>query len=377
MPTINDLLVPRTQTQWFNDLLERLRTAANLNQAVIGDISDWESGAIYRTLLEMDSAALADLDALIPVIVENAYIETSSGLWLDLKAISDYALAREDAVNTVGKVKLQDTGATGPHNFRAAELWATSSEGKRFLILEAGTIPLSGSVIVTARAESAGADWNVATGAITALVTPIPGVTVSNPAIVGSTPPTWLVTAGADVERDERLRQRCKGRWASRSDAGPRAALEFWARQASSSVTKVLVRDQHPRGQGTVDVVIYGDGGLGVGVLATVDTVLQDHRPVTADLLTLSATEVTQTITATQTVRAASRALAEAQVIKNLLALERATPIEGTLYRAAIYEALMQAPGMVNTVIATPSSDLILTTNQVVKLLSSLTWVEV
>lgn len=103
-------------------------------------------------------------------------------------------------------------------------------------------------------AEEYGAQGNVTLGQITEIVTTIPGVDeVENRE-------DWLTSEGADEENDSQLQSRYQLRW-SEGSGTMKYAYESWARSVTG-VVAARILDQHPRGQGTVDVVVKGTAGI-------------------------------------------------------------------------------------------------------------------
>jgi phage-related baseplate assembly protein len=93
------------------------------------------------------------------------------------------------------------------------------------------------------------------------------------------------------VETDEALRERYTLAWKN-INGSTKYAYESWAREVSG-VVSVMVMDSHPRGQGTVDVVIRGSAGIpSADLLSQVDTVVQENRPINDDVLVLGPTPV-------------------------------------------------------------------------------------
>jgi uncharacterized phage protein gp47/JayE len=130
---------------------------------------------------------------------------------------------------------------------------------------------------VLVRAESPGAAWNVGSGRITTLVTVLDEVLqVRNIA-------PWIKVLGVDRESDESLRRRLQLVWPELGSGATYHAYEAWAREVQG-VVKVSVLDSHPRGQGTVDVVIAPSLGMpSVDLIAEVQAVVTARRPITAD----------------------------------------------------------------------------------------------
>ena len=360
---LRDLLRPTSPEEELQALLSRLAQKGF-------PVTDWHSGGVARTLLEVYAQMASDLSELAVRIAEGGFLETAQGKWLDLVASSQYALQRAPAVYAKGIVRLTALPGFGPYTIQEGQLWFATASGLRFLGVSGGTLPQGGTLDVTIQAERTGSAYNVPTGTITTMITPLPGVTVTNP-------PGWLLVAGADEESDDRLRQRCRARWAELGYGATRMAYEFWALQAHPSVTRVKVRDQHPRGQGTVDVVIYGVGGIGAEVVAAVDAFIQQRRPITADVGIYAATPVPVSVVATVQVRSGFLATAQQRALENIQRYNQTVGIGETVYRAQIIELLMEPPGVVNVILSQPAEDVAITETQVADISATLTWQEV
>jgi uncharacterized phage protein gp47/JayE len=363
VPSLRDIITPKSRDAILQELIDRLRGKGF-------PITDWHPGGVGRTILEVEAAALEDLYALVPAITAGGYLSTAQGPWLDLLVESAYGLQRYPATFARGWVVLTAEPGFGPYTLRPGDLWLGTADGLRYHNTTGGVLPMGGTLEVEVQAESPGSRYNVPAGAIAILHTPLPGVRVTNPT-------DWLSEAARDEETDDELRRRARLRWASLGTGATRAAYEFWALNAHPAVTKVRVLDNHPRGQGTVDVVIWGEGGLGADVVSAVNAYIQERRPLTADVAVYSAIPRTVDVVATVYVRAGYLSQAQAAVAEELAALQRATPIGGTLYRSALIEALFARPYVVNVVLTQPTDDAALGAVEVLVLAPTLTWQEV
>jgi phage-related baseplate assembly protein len=100
-----------------------------------------------------------------------------------------------------------------------------------------------------------------------------------------------LTSEGVDKEKDEPLRLRYRLAWSGLSGC-TRAAYEGWALSVNGC-TGVLVMDQHPRGQGTVNVVVRGAAGIPTSGLVTAEgSLIQAKRPMNDDVLVAAPTAV-------------------------------------------------------------------------------------
>lgn len=138
------------------------------------------------------------------------------------------------------------------------------------------------SIAVPVEAEFAGSAYNVGDGYIRVLVTHIPGIdAVTNSA-------DWLTLEGADEESDISLRRRYQLRWHELSTGSTAKAYESWA-YTIPGVIDVSVDDEHPRGDGTVDVIIASTTGAPTEALKnSVKAYIDTKRPECSDVRVLA-----------------------------------------------------------------------------------------
>ena len=103
-------------------------------------------------------------------------------------------------------------------------------------------------------AEKAGADYNVSENQITVSMIYLAGVSSITNA------QGWIYSEGADVESETSLRNRTIASWSELSTNTTAAKLKA-AVEAIPGVMCAYIDDQHPRGQGTVDVIVVGSAG--------------------------------------------------------------------------------------------------------------------
>ena len=131
---------------------------------------------------------------------------------------------------------------------------------------------------IPAASEDYGAAANASAGQICELVTPVEGIAgVTNAA-------DWLTEEGANEETDAQLQERYALAWAANNGC-TKHAYKAWALSVPG-VTSVSVLDQHPRGQGTVDVVVRGADVLPTEALLTrVRAAIAPNVPINDDWL--------------------------------------------------------------------------------------------
>jgi len=115
-------------------------------------------------------------------------------------------------------------------------------------------------------------------------VTPIPGIsTVINT-------PDWLTSEGRDIETDEELFDRYQLAWKA-TNGRTKYAYMLWATSVDG-VESVKILDQHPRGQGTVNVIVKGTGGLPTDDLLSAVRAVIDAESFVIDDVEVRAPEV-------------------------------------------------------------------------------------
>lgn len=299
----------------FSELL-RVRTEDELRAELYGalaagsfPVTAWQPNNPARTLVEAMAAGLVDGEAMVAAIAAGATIETASGAWLTILARSHYAEERQPSVFAEGYVQLVCASGAGPYTitegaFLVGIQAAGDVDAVRFVAAETRTLNPGQTANLLVRAESPGDAWNVANGAITFAFTPLPGVTVSNPAYEGG---TWLTRVGLDEESDVSLRFRCRSKWATLSTYGwTEGAVGYFAQSSTytdgSPVGVRRVYVARGPGDGTYTVFVAGSQGtLSGGAVAAVQTYLDARKPIN-DLPTAAAATVL-TVTVAGSVR--------------------------------------------------------------------------
>ena len=213
---------------------------------------------IVRGIIELFAWGLWQLYNFLAVIHRQAIPLEATGEWLDTHA-AQVDESRKPATKARGNVLFLRGDQTGNVRIPAGRIVRTQPDGKgdiyRYVTDELAVLPEgAASVAVPATAEEYGQGANAAVGQICELVTPVEGISgVTNAA-------DWLIEEGADAESDTSLRRRYVLAW-QRQAGVTRAAYEA-AALSVPGVVDVYVADQHPRGEGTVDVVVMGTAGM-------------------------------------------------------------------------------------------------------------------
>jgi len=182
MAALSDLLTTQTAQQIFSTLLGYYQAAGFPTTA-------WQPMGVERTRLMAFSTALADVSAnYIPTIAGGGYVDTASGDWLRLLAAQMYGLDYIPAGFTVGTMVLSSSAAAPTYNIQAGDLVAVvAATGNRYINSTGGTLAPSSTLSLAFKAEFAGSKYADASSSAITLVSPLPGVTISNPSTVFST----------------------------------------------------------------------------------------------------------------------------------------------------------------------------------------------
>jgi len=222
-------------------------------------VSNFHSGGVFYTIMMIVLRIKIEFTELLRTVLNNMFISHAHGAWLDIKA-ADYAKKRKKAQKTQGLITLSRMDEQGEavkipkgHVFKTEK--DINGEELRFFalepsILQKGTL----TVDVLVEAETEGSRYNVPQGQITRSLTYLSGIsTITNSK-------NWIVREGSDTEEDDSFRTRGLRSWSERATR----TIEDTFINAAESVAGVLFAQadcNHPRGQGTIDVIVTGTAG--------------------------------------------------------------------------------------------------------------------
>ena len=240
---------------------------------------------IVRGLIELWCWGLYQLYTFLAYILIQASAKTATGKWLEWHC-AQVEVYRKEASKAVGAVIFSRTTSVGNVPIPAGRIVKTKPDGAgmvyRFVTTEDAVLPDGDTQIsVAVVAEEYGMASNVTAGQISEIATVIDGIdSVTNAA-------DWLTSEGADEEDDDSLRTRYELKWKEGSGV-TKYAYESWALSVTG-VESVTILDQHPRGQGTVDVVIRGAAGVPTqNLIDAVTAVIDEKFPINDDYLVRS-----------------------------------------------------------------------------------------
>lgn len=274
MLSVSQLKTPPTRaeiTQWLIDTLQDFGFQT----------TGWQQGRIQHTILSAVATVAAAFAQLGTALVKVGFNSTADGAGLTIYSKSRFDNERTAALQTKGPFTL-DNAATVPYSISVGQLVFTTPSGVEFQSTEAITLTASSTgTTINVEAVLAGADGNIANNSTISLVTPLAGVTVRNPSPGddgdGDPLPWYSIQTGTDEESDAALQLRNSTKWGLLSVERTATAYENLA-LSYAPVKKVTLRDDNPRGPGTVDVYVAADASvLGTTDMETLQALFADY----------------------------------------------------------------------------------------------------
>lgn len=221
-------------------------------------INNFNKGGILYILLRISVKIGIEIKQLARKILNACFIRHAEGDWLELKA-ADFGKWRKEAVKAQGYITLHRGDPDYALQVKRGHMFKTAPDinGREYkfyavedTVLNAGET--DGKVLV--EAEESGSDYNLSAGMINVSMIHLDGVDfVTNK-------DGWLYKEGAEEESLESLRSRTLAAW----DEIAERTIDDKLKNVAKSVPGVLnaeIDSQHPRGQGTVDIIITGTAG--------------------------------------------------------------------------------------------------------------------
>lgn len=362
-PKILDAVLPVPDLDELRDsMIEDLK-----NEGFV--ISNFHSGGIFHTMLMIVLRVRIEFVELLRLVLNSMFLSHAKGVWLDIKAV-DFSKKRKQAQKTQGYVTISRSDAKGEavrvakgHVFKTAK--DVNGQELRFFaredtVLQRGVL----STDVPVEAELEGSRYNVPAGQITKSLLFLDGVeTITN----GD---HWITREGSDTETDESFRARGLRSW---SELAQRAIHDTYVNvcEEVNGVLYVTVDDQHPRGQGTIDVVVTSEAGpASESLLNEVRAVCETIKAPDDDVLVKSAEPVVQPISLTVTIPAALNqeelAASVEAAIMDLLKIRQRRELHELTHADIIYKVKSELPSIRNVTVTEPEADLFLDKGKVI-----------
>jgi uncharacterized phage protein gp47/JayE len=314
--------------------------------------------AAIRGLLEVIAKVVADLYGLVKTVMQQSFVQTATGSWLDLK-VREMGISRKVAIKTrVFLTFACNSPAAQNITIPTGTICKSQKDSGgidyRFItneevVLEEGQT----SVQMIAEAELPGKAWNVGQDTITRMVTRVTGIhAVTNG--VG-----FLIREGSDPESDEQLRERAITKWETLGLGGTRGAYRNWALSVPG-VIAASVLDDFPFGPGTVGVVILGENGdPSAGLINEVHQFIKARKPLTADVRVL-APDIQSIDLDLEVIRYAdaARETVETEVQEAINNYSTRLQLGEGLILARLINEIMDVTGVYNLKVNTPEQDI-------------------
>lgn len=212
--------------------------------------TSWKPGSVVRTMITASSIVLAAFSELQALVARSGFLELAEDRWLALVAWHVYGVEKQGATFATGEVTLTNAGG-GIYQLDPGDLIVSNPDtGKTYR--NVGSLNLAALATmsgVLVEAIEAGAASSSAPGTVVELVTPLLGVSVTNP----------IAIVGRDPEEDPALRARCSEKLGSLSPMGPWDAYAYAARTATRADGSVIgvTRVRVAKGTGNGILSIY------------------------------------------------------------------------------------------------------------------------
>lgn len=332
-------------------------------------ITNLKSGGVFYTLLRIFVRLYVELIQLCRTMLGNLYVSSADRVeWLEIRA-ADFSKTRKPALKTQGVLTLTRTESAFSAGIKKGCIFKTDpmSTGEELRYIsrtDAVFEPNSTTCFVPVTAELAGSAYNLPPSKITRCLIHLEGVTgITNTQ-------DWITREGSDIEGIESLRTRTLGAFADLA-ANPTRDKYKSACEAVPGVLYVGVDDQHPRGQGTVDIIVTSAAGeasdaLLADVRKAADTIAGPYD----NLLVKSSATVEQAVSVTL-VLAESHSddgiarRAEAAV-RELFTIRRDRALNHLYISDLIVAVKGEIPSAKSVRVTCPAADLLLSTDQVI-----------
>lgn len=238
-----------------NEEMEKIRDELIKEDFIITDL---KKGGIFHTIIRIFVKIYIELKTKSRKQINNFFVLHADEDWLELKA-ADFGKKRKQAVKARGYITIERREHSEALQILKGHMFKTLPDGsgneKKYYVLETTIIEAGkseGRVLV--EAAEGGTAYNVPNGKITVSMIHLNGVEkVSNKE-------GWLQLEGADIEDVEAFRKRVGESWSELAELTIEDKLKNAARKVEG-VIDVSIDAQHPRGQGTTDIIVTGANG--------------------------------------------------------------------------------------------------------------------
>lgn len=258
----------------FEEILAEL----NADLTTFGSqITNAQEGGAYDLIKRACCRILADAYQILDLALDQAFIDTATGDWLDLKAV-ELGTTRLNATKTIKEFTLRRISTSGVLQVAVGDIIKSPVVPNRtgrlrfFSILSTNSILAAaglagqfengiGEITVRFEAEDGGTDYNNIEEQLNQATVEFEIESgLSGVDEVESTGED--VTPGTNAETDAELRERLKTRWAILATGATRQAYIEFAKEASNQVYDANVTENQPGGNPVdVEVAVSGPPG--------------------------------------------------------------------------------------------------------------------
>ncbi len=236
-------------------------------------VTNFSKGGIFYNLLRVVVHIGIELKQLAVQMVNSAFMKHCPDEWVDVRA-ADYSKSRKEGIKAEGIITITRDPCDLSYTVKKGHLFKSNADAygnyMRYYAM-ADTILPAGEAesTVYVQAEETGSAYNLPSDSIQQSLIHINGCTKIN------NEGGWLLLEGSDEETVESLRKRCLN---SRAENAVQT-IDRKIKSVVDAVPGVFVSEidsQHPRGQGTVDVIVVGtQGNAGEQILEAVRKAIQ------------------------------------------------------------------------------------------------------
>lgn len=331
-------------------------------------ITNYNSGGIFNTILMIILQVKVELVRLLRYVLNTMYVKHAGGEWLGLLA-ADFSKSRKAASKTQGLITLYrkqgKTATVVPLGAVFKTELDINGEELRYFSTEKVIIPAGAmEAHVPVEAEAEGSRYNIPPKQITRCLQHLEDVErIANEE-------GWIHKEGSDIEDWESLRERTLGAWDMLATM-PTAAKYKNVCESVDGVLHVTVHQLHPRGQGTVDIIVTSTAGEATAeLLAKVQEAADGIKAPDDDVLVKSAVTVSQDIGLTVVLpKLVSDEGIEDRVVTvvtNYFRISRDRNLYEFIQYDLLYAIKNSVPLIKNVKIVTPDGDVVLDKDKVI-----------
>ena len=218
-------------------------------------ITNFSKGGVFYILLRIAIHIGVQLKQLAVDLINSAFMKHCPDDWVEIRA-ADYSKTLDEGEKTEGYLTITRKDTSQAVRIARGHPFRTSPDAYggylRFYALEDTILPANQATQkVLVQAEEIGTAYNVEAGKIT--------VSIEGDATV-TNEEDWITNEGQEKETAEHLRKRCINSRALIAERTIDRKLKSTVEEVPG-VAVAYIDSQHPRGQGTVDIIVTGNSG--------------------------------------------------------------------------------------------------------------------